>query len=242
MIWSVMLLLTTISCFQVSTDCITNALNQLNGSAEGEESKGDCILIKGVENNTVKHITVSPTADHDPTSNMPGNPKEKEGCVVVNNYITPDPIGCNCNNSTNNSQENNILQKVEQIHDQLLRYHEQTNVIQHHCSTNCAQKRDLDKIEDLLITTIVGMNVNQCDCDTKNDFSQIKRNRRTPGKYVGCYDSKKEPRGSVRRCKSNTISSCVDICYQGHFVYAELQNGYLFSFTVVFLSIFKYFF
>lgn len=53
-------------------------------------------------------------------------------------------------------------------------------------------------------------------------------NKRTRGKYLGCYQDRKEHvalRGYIMSSSSNNVESCIDVCHSGNFVYAGLQAG-----------------
>lgn len=63
-------------------------------------------------------------------------------------------------------------------------------------------------------------------CPT-NQFDKMKRNKRIRGNYVGCFQDREDHRGLkgfVRQSKSNSIESCIEICRDGHYVYAGVQS------------------
>lgn len=62
-------------------------------------------------------------------------------------------------------------------------------------------------------------NVVECSPETVT----IKRQKRSFGKYLGCFEDKEENRnfkGYIQKSHNNTIEGCCEVCRKGGFVYA----------------------
>lgn len=222
MIWPVMLLI-IISCLHVSSDCMLESINLLNETSKSVSTAAEEAIS---DLNSFKRLYRSLKEYYENELNKLNSKYDllEEQLIASEKNIRLSTLTCICNvtDNSNNSRTKDIQLKVDQIYEKLSTITDTNPSVP--SQTNELQQK-IDQMYEKLSNITNSKPSAPINCPT-NQFDQIKRNKRTRGKYVGCFLDAAHHRGLkgfIRKSKSNTIESCIEICRNGHYVYAGLQ-------------------
>lgn len=237
----VMLLLIAKLCVQVSSDdCILNAIGLLSG--------------KDPNNVTSTHVETQKTNSSitNNGSSMYDLDNFEKLYTRLKEYYEKKVKNLQAENALLQHKFDSTSSNVNSIH-----------TIQTFCTCNVTDhtfsKKDcdnsqanifLEKVQEIhqkLANLTDNVPLAQSDCTANQNVIQIKRTRRTRGKYVGCYRDRVEHRGlkgfTTGPSPSTSVDSCIAICRAGNYVYAGLQAAYdkdFFVTTVLLVDVFFY--
>lgn len=87
----------------------------------------------------------------------------------------------------------------------------------------------MQKLNELETTLLQRLETTSFANDSRNYTQLIKRKRRIPGKFVGCFKGRQgNPmfRGHITLLRNNSVDTCVEICRQNLFMYAATYREY----------------
>lgn len=123
-------------------------------------------------------------------------------CLTLVIFLIPSGVESSCNNAIASLQW-----KVAQL------------------ETNVAQNINnlMEKLNELETTLLQRLETTSFAGDIHNYTQLIKRKRRVPGKFVGCFKGRQGNemfRGHISMLRNNSVDNCVTICAENLFVYA----------------------